>query len=240
MIVLFCDFALPYTGQMRLAIERQAPGTVVIDLFTDGPHFDAQSAAYLLPAYAPEVPVGAVVVGVVDPGVGSERTPVAVKADGRWYVGPDNGLFSQIIRRATTVQAYRIDWRPDTPLSATFHGRDLFSPVAVRLLQGTMEGLTEIDSTALDRSDWPDDLAAIVYIDHFGNAVSGLRASQAGRIALKGLSISMVDTYSQVEVGQPIAYVNSNGLIEIAVNQGSAAENLGLSVGCQLYVTKEC
>lgn len=244
MIVLFCDFALPYTGQMRLAIERTAPGTQVVDLFTDVPRFEPKFAAYLLPAYACEVPEGAVVLCVVDPGVGSERAPVVVKADGRWYVGPDNGLFSQIIRRASNVQdscvqAWRIDWRPETPLSTTFHGRDLFSPIAARLSQGNMEGLTSIDPATLDRRDWPDDLAAVIYIDSFGNALTGMRSSQADRIAVNGQPVNMSNTYSEVEVGHSFAYVNSNGLIEIAVNQGSAAESLGLSVGCQVLVTKE-
>lgn len=239
MIVLFTDFALPYTGQMRLAIAQEDPTLAVVDLFTDAPSFNPQASAYLLAAYAQDVPVGAVVLCVVDPGVGSPRDPVAVKADGRWFVGPDNGLLSQVVRQAETVEAYRIDWRPERPLSASFHGRDLFAPMAVRLVHGLLNGLSQRDPASLDRPDWPDDWAAVVYIDTFGNAITGLRADSGVRIAHDGNELDQVETFSLVNPGCVLMYKNANGLLEISVNQGSAAENLDLSVGCQVIVMKQ-
>ena len=101
MIVLFTDFGLsgPYVGQMKAVLHREAPGVAVVDLFADAPAFDPRRSAYLLAAYATEFPPPTVVLAVVDPGVGGERRPVVVEADGRRFVGSDNGLFELVWRR---------------------------------------------------------------------------------------------------------------------------------------------
>ena len=131
MIVLVTDFGLagPYTGQVKAVLTQAAPGVPVIDLFADAPAGNAKASAYLLAAYAAWFPAGTVFLSVVDPGVGSERAPVVVEADGRWYVGPGNGLFELVRRRAAVSRCWEITWRPAT-LSNSFHGRDLFAPVA--------------------------------------------------------------------------------------------------------------
>ncbi|HFE32393.1 MAG TPA: hypothetical protein ENJ17_03675, partial [Gammaproteobacteria bacterium] len=121
-------------------------------------------------------------------------------------------------------------WRPPK-LSASFHGRDLFAPVAAALARGEMP-----DSTRLVRQtapDWPEDLAQIIYIDDFGNAITGLRASRLPadtRLQLGEQVLSRARTFSDVPPGQGFWYVNANGLAEIAVNQGHAARALGLSL----------
>ena len=108
----------------------------IIDLFADAPAYDPQASAYLLAAYIGEFAPGTVFLCVVDPGVGSDRAPCVVHADGKWFVGPDNGLFELVVRRARDqVRCWRIDWVPSR-LSATFHGRDLFAPVAAQLARG--------------------------------------------------------------------------------------------------------
>ena len=137
MIVLCTDFgpAGPYVGQVKAVLAREAPGVPVIDLFADLPPFRPQLAAYLLAAYGETFVAGDVILAVVDPGVGSARAALALEADGRWYVGPDNGLFEIVQRRAGAAQCWTIDWRPPA-MSATFHGRDLFAPVAARLARG--------------------------------------------------------------------------------------------------------
>jgi S-adenosyl-L-methionine hydrolase (adenosine-forming) len=177
MIVLFTDFGLlgPYTGQMKAVLHQMAPGVPIIDLFADAPPGNPKASAYLLAAYALWFAAGTTFLCVVDPGVGGTRQPVMLDADGRWYVGPDNGLFELIERRATTARSFDIDWRPQH-LSASFHGRDLFAPVAAMLARG--EPPPGQPCKLADRpSDWPDDLAEVVYIDHFGNAMTGLRAA---------------------------------------------------------------
>ncbi len=174
MIALFTDFGLtgPYTGQVKAVLAREAPGVPVVDLFADLPVGDPKSAAYLLAAYAVWFAPPIVLLAVVDPGVGSARRAIVVEADGRFYVGPENGLFEPVLRRAATARAWEIVWRPEL-LSPSFHGRDLFAPVAAKLAIGGA-GPAILRETEISRMpDWPDDLPAIAYIDHFGNAMTG-------------------------------------------------------------------
>ena len=130
MIALFTDFGPggPYVGQMHAVLAQQAPGTAVIDLFHDVPSFDIRAAAYLLPAYTRGFPPGTVHVCVVDPDVGSERRALIVKADHRWYVGPDNGLFHVLARRARDLECHEM--LATGAVVGEFPRRDLFAPVA--------------------------------------------------------------------------------------------------------------
>ncbi|MFQ5970922.1 MAG: S-adenosyl-l-methionine hydroxide adenosyltransferase family protein [Alphaproteobacteria bacterium] len=240
MIVLFTDFgpAGPYVGQMKAVLHRTAPGVPVIELFNDAPAFDPMLAAYLLAAYAPEFPRDAVFLCVVDPGVGSARAAAMVEADGRWFVGPENGLFEPIVRRAAAARWFEITWRPEK-LSASFHGRDLFAPVAARLAARGPEGEVGNLGVArelarLRRPDWPDDLPRIVYVDHFGNAMTGLRASElppTARLEAGGHVLARARTFAEAPTGEPFWYENANGLAELAVNRGRVAEILSLSLG---------
>jgi S-adenosylmethionine hydrolase len=181
MIVLFTDFGLhgPYTGQMKAVLHQMAPGISIIDLFADAPAGNPKASAYLLAAYAQWFAAGTTFLCVVDPGVGGTRPPVVVEADGRWYVGPGNGLFELTRRRAATTRSWDIDLKPQR-LSASFHGRDLFAPVAAMLARGEPPPGRPRKDDVDRRRDWPDDLGEIVYVDHFGNAMTGLRAGGAG------------------------------------------------------------
>jgi S-adenosyl-L-methionine hydrolase (adenosine-forming) len=237
MILLFTDFGSrgPYLGQMQAVLVRLAPGVPVIALLNDAPAFDARASAYLLAAYAREFAKGDVFVCVVDPGVGGPRAPIVVEADGRWYVGPDNGLLTMVARRAGAAQAWEITWRPER-LSTSFHGRDLFTSVAAELARGTLLPSRPRD---LPVEDWPDDLAQIVYIDGFGNAVTGLRAEvlAAENVLRAGdRRIARARTFSDVAPGAAFWYENANGLAEIAVNCGRADRTLGLNVGSEIYI----
>ena len=240
MIALFTDFGLsgPYTGQVKAVLARQAPGVPVIDLFADLPAGDPKSAAYLLAAYSWWFAPPIVFLTVVDPGVGSARRGVVVEADGRFYVGPENGLFELVLRRAKTVQSWEIVWRP-AMLSASFHGRDLFAPVAARLSLAGPD-MTMLRETNIRRVDnWPDELPAIAYIDHFGNAMTGLRTekiSPGARLAVAGRVLQRAATFSEVPRGAAFWYENANGLVEIAVKTGRADDTLGLAVGSQVVV----
>jgi S-adenosylmethionine hydrolase len=241
MIALFTDFGLegPYTGQVMAVLHQTAPAVTAIPLFADAPSGQPKPAAYLLAAYAAWFPPGTIFLCVVDPGVGGARRAVVVEADGRLYVGPDNGLFDIVSRRANAARLSEIAWRPPS-LSASFHGRDLFAPVAARLATGEL--VAAVAQPAADRSaerGWPDDLAEIVYIDHYGNALTGLRGIQVpagARLVVGGGSIPPVATFSAVQSGEAFWYVNSNGLAEIAVNGGSAGQVLGLRVGSTVAV----
>ncbi len=247
-IVLFTDFGFegPYTGQMKAALARDAPGVPVIDLFADAPAFDSQASAYLLAAYAQEFPLESVFLAVVDPGVGGQRAALAVAAGGRWFVGPDNGLAAIAARRGADAEVWQIVWRPER-LSTSFHGRDLFAPVAAALGLGECPGVDSPapltarrrDGAAMVGKAWPDDLARIVYIDVFGNAMTGLRAATLpanARLGVGGWKLAGAQTFSDVAAGAAFWYENANGLAEIAVNGDCAERRLGLAVGAPVTV----
>jgi len=240
MIVLFTDFGLegPYTGQVKAVLYQIAPAVPVIDLFADLPAGRPKPAAYLLAAYGVWFPPGTVVLAVVDPGVGSSREAVIVEAAGRWYVGPDNGLFELVVRRADRVHSWVMRWRPEA-LSASFHGRDLFAPAAARLARGDMTVELTQPGEIGRCPDWPDDLTEIVYIDRYGNAMTGLRAAllaDTACLAAGGRVLTRRRTFSDVPEGVAFWYQNSNGLAEIAVNGARADAILGLAIGAPVAV----
>lgn len=234
MIVLFTDFGGqdPYVGQMKGVLAQRAPAVPVIDLLHAVPDFNAHAGAVLLAALAPTFPEASVFVCVVDPGVGGPREAIVARADARWYVGPDNGLLSMVSGRAACAEYWRIDARPSN-LSASFHGRDLFAPVAAYLAQGMFptQDLTPIEAPGVcfDLGDLP----RVVYVDHYGNAWTGLRAGVLGDsiLEIRGHRLPRRRVFHEGGRGEAFWYENSVGLVEIAVNRGRAAEALGLSVG---------
>ncbi len=222
MIVLFTDFGLhgPYTGQMKAVLHRMAPGIPTIDLFADAPASNPKAAAYLLAAYSEWFAAGTTFLCVVDPGVGGTRPPVVLEADGRWYVGPGNGLFELIQRRAAKTRSWDIDLKPE------------------RLSGEPPPGRPRKDD-ADRRADWPDDLAEIVYVDHFGNAMTGLRAPMLPpntKLAAAGRVLEHARTFGDRPLRAAFWYENSNGLAEIAVNQGRADRDLGLAIGSPVEI----
>lgn len=241
MIALFTDFGLngPYTGQVKAVLLSETRGVDVIDLFADAPAYDPQASAYLLAAYAAELPSGTVFLCVVDPGVGSDRAACAVHCSGRWFVGPDNGLFEIVIRRAQALaRCWRIDWTP-LRLSATFHGRDLFAPIAAWLARGETPPGRPVDADLLRRPEWPDDLQRTIYVDGYGNVMTGIRAGglpASATVVVNDARLRRARTFSDVPEGQPFWYENANGLLEIAMNMERVADCLGIRVGMPVSV----
>lgn len=235
MIALFTDFGLegPYVGQMKAVLSQGAPGVPVVDLMHDAPAFDPRASAYLLAALASEFPKGCVFLCVVDPGVGGRRKPVALHAAGRWFVGPGNGLMQIAARQDPEARWHEITWKPPR-LSSSFHGRDLFAPVAAAVASGEDPGRYLAPCSGAAGADWPDDLREVIYVDRYGNALTGVRAALSSQdliVKVNGRSLAHADTFSDCAKGEPFWYVNSIGLVEIAVNQGRADEALGLRVG---------
>jgi hypothetical protein len=233
MILLFTDFGAegPYLGQMEAVLRLNAPGVDVINLVSNAPPGEPRLASYLLAALCRQFPEGSVFLCVVDPGVGGGRLPVALEADGRWFVGPDNGLLNTVAAQAQAAAWRLIAWRP-AQISASFHGRDLFAPVAARIALGDCSGLEGWIGPALDA--WPADLAAIVHIDRYGNAITGWRhrGGLDGQCLLaKGLRIPQGRTFGDRPPGAPFWYRNSMDLVEVAVNLGRADTLLGLGLG---------
>lgn len=237
MILLFTDFRRngPYVGQMHAVLARDAPGVPAIDLMHDAPAHDPRAAAYLLAALVPEMPPACICCAVVDPGVGTDRPAVALRADGRWFVGPGNGLFEIVRRRAESARQHLLTWRPAS-LSASFHGRDLFAPAAARLAADDAlpdDWLGNITETP-PGADWPDDLAEAIYVDGFGNLMTGLRAdgvAETARLEIGGETIDHARVFGDVPAGTVFWYRNSAGLVEIAMARGRAADTLGVGIG---------
>ena len=201
----------------------------MIDALHDAPDFAIEPAAHLLAALAPQFAKNAVFIAVVDPGVGGERDAIVIKAGGQIFVGPDNGLLAIVWQRARRRQCWRIRWRP-ARITSSFHGRDLFAPVAAAL------------STQQTPRDWlvvkpaPDvllqagDLARVIYVDHYGNALTGLREFKKDWTLCAGArGMRYARTFDDAK--RPFWYQNSMGLVEIAVPHGAAAKLLKLKVG---------
>ena len=235
MIVLFTDYGWhdPYVGQMKAVLASLAPGVPVIDLLHSVPDFNAHAGAHLLAALCRDLPAGVVVLAVVDPGVGGPRQAAVLEADGRFYVGPDNGLFSVVAGRAQAKRTWRIAWRPEN-LCPSFHGRDLFAPIAAWIATGNFTDDKLSPTEGLGVMFDASDLARILYVDHYGNAWTGLQGGlfePGSSMEVKGHVLPWRRVFMEAEKGEAFWHVNSSGLVEIAANRESAAEKLGLKVG---------
>jgi S-adenosylmethionine hydrolase len=201
----------------------------VVDALHDAPDFAIEPAAHLLAALADEFPPRTVFLAVVDPGVGTARGAMVMQADGRRFVGPDNGLLSVLWQRARARKCWRIAWRPER-LTSSFHGRDLFAPVAAALAMKRVPrgwlSAQRAPQVLVDARDLPQ----VIYIDHYGNAMTGLRVTgKAQVLALGKRKLPYARTFG--EARGPFWYENSMGLVEIAMPRGSAATGLRLRIG---------
>lgn len=234
-ICLFTDFGAGdlYAGQVEAVLERDAPGARVIHLLHEAPPFDVRAAAHLLAALVTRIPTGQVVIGVVDPGVGTDRGAVALRADASWYVGPDNGLFSVVAARAAGREVWRLP-AAGADAAPSFHGRDAFAPAAAAIATGRFPTAGATRAADLEVRLDAADLSAIIYVDHYGNGWTGLRAASIAptrRLAVAGRELAHARVFGAVSPGTAFWYENSSGLVEIAVNGGSAARMLGLGIG---------
>lgn len=233
-ILLATDFGADlYVGQIQARLHAYLPNLPCIGLMQDLPPFRPDVAAYLLPALLRDLPRDSLVLGIVDPGVGGARAGLLMRADGQWLIGPDNGVLALVARRADDAAVWRIGWQPEQ-MSASFHGRDWFAPAAVRLVVGEDLALAPLARADLIGADWPDERAVIVYVDHFGNLMTGIRAASVAaeaELRVRGQLLPRARTFCAVAPGQAFWYENALGLIEIAVNQGSATRQLALGVG---------
>lgn len=237
MIVTFTDFGVngPYMGQMKAAILNISTTSKIVDLMCDAPTFNVRASSVLLAALTDHMPSqSCVYLCVVDPGVGSPRRPICLNCDGVWFVGPDNGLFQKVIEGCDHVKSFEILWEPEH-LSHTFHGRDLFAPIAAMLDAGIAFDKKAIPIDSLENCVEKDsDDADIIYIDDYGNCWTSLTANMmdiGGRLKVGNITIPHASYFSDVKEGEAFWYVNSSGLIEISVNQGNAKLKFDLKTG---------
>ncbi|MDZ8088392.1 MAG: SAM-dependent chlorinase/fluorinase [Nostoc sp. DedQUE12b] len=254
LVTLLSDFGARdvYVGIMKGVIAQINPRLTVVDLTHQIPPQDIAAARFsLMNAYA-HFPVGTVHLAVVDPGVGGKRRAIAVEFAQGFLVGPDNGIFSGLLSQSPAIAAVELTnlnyWRTPQP-SKTFHGRDIFAPVAANLASGVpLKQLgQEIDLASLVNLDignckqtTTSVMGCIQYIDHFGNLVSNIPASYVqGKtwcVQVAGLSVPGRETYGEVKVGEIIALVGSHGWVEIAINCGDAHSQLQINLQDALEV----
>jgi S-adenosylmethionine hydrolase len=256
-IALLTDFGTRdhYVGAMKGAILSVAPSATLVDVLHEIPPGDVGGAAFALAAARPAFPAGTVFVAVVDPGVGSSRRGLAAAAGDHLFVGPDNGLLSLVLDQGARIREIANAALHRRDVAPTFHGRDVFGPVAAHLAAGVAidaVGPAVADPVRLPfppvrrvgSAQWE---GAIVHVDRFGNLVSCIRADEllgmAGEdgdmvASIAGAVAPVVRTYADVAAGEPCALVGSSGLLEFALNGASAAEVLGAARGDTLTVRR--
>ncbi len=241
-VVLLTDFGTRdhYVGVMKGVILSRVPEATLVDLTHEIPPQDVRAAAYELRVSYRYFPKGSVFLCVVDPGVGTERRALVIRAAGRFFVGPDNGLFTLVLKEESEaeIRAVEVERFKRPGASTTFHGRDLFAPVAAEILRG--RSLSAFGPRIEDpvRISFPEPepvpgglRVPVLRVDRFGNLIlnlSSLELSSARfRVVVEGRRVPLVKTYAEVSEGEPLALFGSDGFLEIAVNQGSAAEVFG-------------
>lgn len=260
-ITLLTDFGDRdgFVGAMKGVIASRAPNVVVVDLAHHVPHGNIRHASHVLFTTAPFFPAGTCHVAVVDPGVGLEdQRPVAVAVDDQIYVGPDNGILTDVLQSAAgRIMGVHLNnpafWQH--PISNTFHGRDIYAPVAAHVASGvpiTACG-SALNTDTLVRLHMPQVAAdhrvargEVTYVDTFGNCVTNLSRKHVAEVSVdvdklvvelpSGTCCPVEQTYGSVAAGAPVAVIGSSGRLELAINGGSAARQLELEPGLAVKV----
>ncbi|MFH1757295.1 MAG: SAM-dependent chlorinase/fluorinase [Pseudomonadota bacterium] len=256
-VTLITDFGLmgEYAGAMKGAILNVNPRCQVVDITHQVAAQDVLQASFILKNTYPYYPVGTVHIVMVDPGVGTQRKPVVLKKEGHFFVGPDNGVFTFVLSGEKN-DGYEITRQKLflSPLSPTFHGRDIFAPVAGHLSLGMDARRLGPRLKEFIRVEWPRPeikgkqlVGRILFADAFGNLITNISRGEYGpqigdrpwQIKGKSWRIDRLqETYPDVHPGQPLALFGSAGLLEIAVNRGNAQLNLGLKPGDLISINR--
>ncbi|MBN1400698.1 MAG: SAM-dependent chlorinase/fluorinase [Anaerolineae bacterium] len=254
-ITLCTDFGLRdgYVAAMKGVILSIAPQATLVDISHGIAAHNLLQGAYVLASACPFFPEGTVHLVVIDPGVGSGRRAVAVRTAQHTFVAPDNGVLNLALKGKEILQAVCLTaqayWRT-TQASSTFHGRDIFAPVAAHLARGValealgdpLDQLQALTPPQVVLDPQGGLIGHVVHIDHFGNLITDIPAArllgrrdwqvEAGAACIQGLE----ETYARVSPGQLLALVGSHECLEIAVREGNAAERLKLNVGAEVHV----
>ncbi len=257
LLTLTTDFGTrdAYVAAMKGTILSIHPGARLLDVTHEIAPQDVMEAAFVLSQAVPYFPAGTVHLVVVDPGVGTKRRPVALRHGGHCFVGPDNGLFALLLRGDVPEELVVLDrpafWRT-RDVSATFHGRDVFAPVAAHLVAGRR--LDEVGSPterlqplhwALPIADEQGIRGWVVHVDHFGNAITNIPhdlfvQTRQGRpikcFAGNAILTAVHPTYGAVERSEPALLFGSSAFLEIAVNAGNASRLLDIRKGTPVNI----
>lgn len=260
LIALLTDFGLkdPYVGIMKGVITRINPQATIIDITHESRPQDVLGAALILASAYPYFPKGTVFCAVVDPGVGGKRRIIALETEGHRFIAPDNGLLTLVCKREQILKSVSVKERKYflKKVSPTFHGRDIFAPVAAYLAKGLELDKLGPKAERITKVPWPEPQAQadtltgeVIYIDHFGNAISNVDGEllksifgddlSSITVELKGRLVQGISAYyAQARRGEPIALVGSAGFLEIALRDESAEKTLGLKRGSRIILKK--
>ena len=238
---LLTDFGYDFAvGSLKGVILSSLPDAQIIDLDHTIDKFNLISAAFVLNKAYRFFPKGTIFICVIDPGVGSCRKVLCVETEGYTFIAPDNGLLSPLFGQDEKV--WQIDDTSIVPHSHTFHGRDLFVPAALALAQGQRDFLKAVDPASCVALDELESKHLIVYCDSFGNLKTNVSADLIAGDTItitvndKTYTIAKRTTFNDVTPGELVCYRGSNDTIELAVNQGSAQEFLGLNCGDEIRI----
>ncbi|MGI9236771.1 MAG: SAM hydrolase/SAM-dependent halogenase family protein [Woeseiaceae bacterium] len=245
----------PFAGVMKGVILSRFPNAKVVDLAHDIPaQWPPEAGFWVSRSYA-WFPAGTVHLAIVDPGVGTERDILLAEVDGHSFIAPDNGLLGPLLDRAESPRVFRLLANKTSALglpdaSATFHGRDIFAPVAAEIAAGRVSVDTLGELVNAWTPGWLDDpevsggriSGVIVTIDAFGNLISNIDANLLDDLRepvanIGGHQIPMLQTYGRANPGDLLALVNSFGVVEVAKAEGSAAQGLGSERGAPLVIS---
>jgi S-adenosylmethionine hydrolase len=238
-----------FAGEMKGAMMHRAPKATIVDITNHIPPGDIRCAAFALMSCYRTFPKGTVFCVVVDPGVGTRRAALAIKSDSYLFVGPDNGVLSWALKKEKSYSARAIECPELLPgkISNTFHGRDIFGPIAALLSEGIdFEKTGPLAQTFVDLP-WPALIrekqsitGSIIHIDRFGNAITTIDAESIAALSRPPEKVSLVkfgnelpirSYFQEVPTGQGLGYIGSAGYIEIAINNANAAAVFGLHIG---------
>jgi S-adenosylmethionine hydrolase len=250
-ITLTTDFGQrdSFVGVMKGVILSIAPDSQIVDLSHGVAAGDIRGGAFALMTAAPNFPAGTIHVVVVDPGVGSARRALAIRTPRAIFLGPDNGVLSWALKEEVSPEVRAVE-NPEVMLprvSATFHGRDVFAPAAAWLVRGRKLADLGPELDAFQRLSWPGPTPVaegwrteVIHVDTYGNAITAFPGEQAAgvqNVTLPGgQKIPFQPFYSAVPAGSPLAVLGSSGFVEIAINRGDAAKELGISPGTPVII----
>jgi S-adenosylmethionine hydrolase len=251
-VTLTSDFGTVdfYVAAMKAALLRTCPDARLIDVTHNVPRHDILCGSITLERAVDGFPPGTVHLAVVDPGVGTDRRILVARVKEQTIVCPDNGLVTWAWRRHGGGRAFELKWRPVRTPSDTFHGRDIMGPAAGMIASGTHIGelARPIDDPVLldvTPTDGSAGQARVIHVDVFGNATTNLSRELLGQRRIRAVRASGRDlgrlrrTYWDVAPGKPLALIGSSGLLEVAVRDGSAAQELAVRVGDEVEVEVE-
>ncbi len=260
-ISLLTDFSLrsPFVGLMHAVITQRYPEAKIIDLFHEVLPYAIAEAGFWLSRSYHYFPAGTVHVAVVDPGVGSERAIIAGLCKGQLFLAPNNGLLLPVFAGESMVECRQLDLAavkqyclPE--ISATFHGRDIFAPVAAALAAGqcdfeqlgpsmAVDDLMNTADSVIQPANWIDDCltGAVVSIDHYGNLMTNIDVSMLGEqrnwhVICNKQCFTLTYTYASSAPGTAIALINSLNVVEIAIVNGNATQELDIKRGAKVII----